>query len=594
MSESDEKPSNFIRDIVVEDLKSGRVNAVQTRFPPEPNGYLHIGHSKSICLNFGLAEEFGGKTNLRFDDTNPEKESTEYVEAIKADVHWLGFDWDRECYASDYFEQLYRWAETLIEGGKAYVCDLNGEQIREYRGNLTEPGKPSPFRERTASENLDLFRRMRAGEFADGAKTLRAKIDMASPNLNLRDPILYRIKRARHHRVGDAWPIYPSYDYTHGQSDSIEQVTHSICTLEFEAHRPLYDWFIEQLGIFPSRQFEFSRLNLNYTVMSKRKLLQLVQEGRVSGWDDPRMPTVSGARRRGVPPLALRRFCETIGVTKFNATTDIALLEHAIRTVLNWQAVRRMAVLDPIKITLVNYPSDKTEYVEAVNNPEAPEAGVRRIPFGRELYIEREDFMEAAPKKFFRLKPGGEVRLRNAYVIRCDEVIKDQAGAVTELRCTVDHDTLGKNPEGRKVKGVIHWVSANEAVAAEVRLYDRLFSVEKPEADKERPFTDFLNPDSLQTVRAWIEPELAGDARRVLAEIEQGAELPIRGEEADGEGVSGTESAAFSARRPLYASDLRVQFERVGYFCLDPDSTREQKVFNRTVSLKDSWAKQKQ
>ncbi|MGE9297104.1 MAG: glutamine--tRNA ligase/YqeY domain fusion protein [Puniceicoccales bacterium] len=593
MSDSDAKPSNFIRDIVVDDLKAGRVDAIQTRFPPEPNGYLHIGHSKSICLNFGLAEEFGGKTNLRFDDTNPEKESTEYVDAIKADVRWLGFQWDKECYASDYFEQLYQWAETLIEGGKAYVCDLTGEQIREYRGNLTEPGKASPFRDRTTSENLDLFRRMRAGEFPDGSKTLRAKIDMASPNLNLRDPVLYRIKRAHHHRTGDAWPIYPSYDYTHGQSDSLEQVTHSVCTLEFESHRPLYDWFIEQLGIYPSHQFEFARLNLNYTVMSKRKLLQLVQDGSVAGWDDPRMPTISGARRRGVPPLAFRRFCETIGVTKFNASTDIALFEHTVRDVLNKQSARRMAVLDPIKVTLTNYPEDKTELMEAVNNPEDPSEGARQIPFGRELYIERADFMEDAPKKFFRLQPDGEVRLRNAYVIKCEEVVKDDTGLITELKCTVDHDTLGKNPEGRKVKGVIHWVSAKDAVEAEVRLYDRLFTVEKPDADKERPFTDFLNPDSLQVITAYLEPELAEDAARTLAEIEQGAEVPLRGQEADGEGLSSTESAAFTARRPLYASDLRVQFERVGYFCLDVDATRERLVFNRTVPLKDSWAKQK-
>jgi len=583
MSETDDKPSNFIRDIVAGDVDAGRHDGrVQTRFPPEPNGYLHIGHSKSICLNFGLAEDFDGQCNLRFDDTNPEKEETEYVDAIKADVRWLGFTWAHECFASDYFQQLYDWAEQLIEEGKAYVCDLNAEETRAYRGTLTEPGKPSPHRERSAEENLDLFRRMRAGEFEDGARTLRAKIDMASPNLNLRDPVLYRIKRAHHHRTGDDWPIYPSYDFTHGQSDSLERVTHSVCTLEFEAHRPLYEWFISELGIFPSRQFEFARLNLTYTVMSKRKLLKLVQDGVVSGWDDPRMPTISGARRRGVPPLAFRRFCEIIGVTKFNSMTDIALLEHTMRDALNPRSPRRMAVLKPLLVTLTNYPEGKVESMEAINNPEDESAGTRQIPFGRTLYIDQDDFMEDAPKKYFRLKPGGEVRLRNSYVIKCEEVVKDASGAVVELKCTVDFDTLGKNPEGRKVKGVIHWVSAAHAIKAEVRLYDRLFTVEKPDSDKEKDFMEFLNPDSLQTIEALLEPALELDAQDALQKIATGAQVPLR----EGQGSA-------TPRRPFYASDLRVQFERVGYFCLDSDSTAQKLVFNRTVALKDSWAKRK-
>ncbi|WP_309399380.1 glutamine--tRNA ligase/YqeY domain fusion protein [Cerasicoccus maritimus] len=584
MSETDTQTSNFIRDIVIADREAGLHDGrVQTRFPPEPNGYLHIGHSKSICLNFGLAEEFGGKCNLRFDDTNPEKEETEYVESIKADVRWLGFTWARECYASDYFQQLYDWAEKLIEEDKAYVCDLNAEQTREYRGTLTEPGKPSPFRDRSVKENLELFRAMRAGEFEDGARTLRAKIDMASPNLNLRDPVLYRIKRATHHRTGDAWPIYPSYDYTHGQSDSLENITHSICTLEFETHKPLYNWFISELGIFPSKQYEFARLNLNYTVMSKRKLLHLVKEGHVSGWDDPRMPTISGARRRGVPPLAFRRFCETIGVTKFNGMTDIALFEHTMRDVLNSRSPRRMAVLNPLKVTLTNYPEGKVEVVDAINNPEDESAGSRRIPFGRTLYIDQDDFMEDAPKKFFRLKLGGEVRLRNAYVIKCEEVIKDESGTPIELKCTVDFDTLGANPVGRKVKGVIHWVSAAHAVKAEVRLYDRLFSVEKPDADKERNFLEFLNPESLQVIEGMLEPELGKDAVTALEKAASGGQVPLREGQHPHDGPM----------RPFYASDLQVQFERVGYFCLDPDSTPQKLVFNRTVALKDSWAKRK-
>lgn len=582
MSETDEKPSNFIRDIVAADVAAKRHGgAVQTRFPPEPNGYLHIGHSKSICLNFGLAREFGGQCNLRFDDTNPEKEEVEYVESIKADVRWLGFEWSRECYASDYFQQLYDWAEKLINEGKAYVCNLNAEETRAYRGSLTEPGRHSPYRDRSVDENLDLFRRMRAGEFEDGARTLRAKIDMASPNLNLRDPVLYRIKHAEHHRTGNTWPIYPSYDYTHGQSDSLENVTHSVCTLEFETHRPLYDWFIEQLNIFPSHQYEFARLNLTYTVMSKRKLLKLVQDKVVRGWDDPRMPTISGARRRGVPPLAFRRFCDIIGVTKFNSLTDIALFEHTLRDVLNARAPRRMAVLDPIKVTLTNYSDDKVEFVEAINNPEDESAGSRQIAFGRTLYIERDDFLEDAPKKFFRLTTGGEVRLRNAYVIKCEDVVKNDTGEITELKCTVDFETLGKNPEGRKVKGVIHWVSAAHAVKAEVRLYDRLFTVERPDGDKERDFMEFLNPESLHTIEAFLEPELAVDAQAALAKITSNAQTPLREDQPDG------------AMRPTYASDLRVQFERVGYFCLDSDSTAEKLVFNRTVPLKDSWSKHK-
>lgn len=543
-------PSNFIRDIVRADIEAGLpANQVQTRFPPEPNGYLHIGHAKAFCLDFGLAEEFGGQCNLRFDDTNPEKEDTEFVEAIKEDIRWMGFTWARECYASDYFEQLYQWAVKLIEQGDAYVCELDAEQMRAYRGSLSEPGKNSPFRDRPAAESLERFAKMRAGQIADGAMTLRAKIDMASPNLNLRDPVLYRIKHQHHHRTGDAWPIYPSYDFTHGQSDSLEHVTHSICTLEFEAHRPLYDWFIHKLGIFASRQYEFARLNLTYTVMSKRKLRQLVETGTVQGWDDPRMPTLSGMRRRGIPPQAIRNFMETIGVTKFNAWTDIALLEHAIREVLNQSATRRMVVLDPLKLTLTNLPEDYLLEAELPNNPEDPEAGTRTVPFTREIYIDRADFLEDAPKKFFRLKPGGEVRLRGSYVIKCEEVLKDDAGRITELRGTADLDTLGKNPEGRKVKGVIHWVSAPQALPLTVRLYDRLFAVERPDAD-ERDFMELLNPESLVEVQALAEPALA----------------------------------TAQPGEP-------IQFERTGYFTADKASTTAQPLFNRTVSLKDSWAK---
>lgn len=550
---TEDKAQHFIRQMIATDVASGKHDGrVQTRFPPEPNGYLHIGHAKAICLDFGMAAEFGGLCNLRFDDTNPVKEDIEYVEAIKEDVRWLGFEWAQECYASDYFEQLYQFAEKLIQDGKAYVCDLDAQQMREHRGTLTEPGRESPYRCRSIDENLDLFRRMRAGEYPDGTRTLRAKIDMAHPNLNMRDPVMYRIKRAHHDRTGDKWCIYPSYDFTHGQSDSIEQVTHSLCTLEFESHRPLYDWFIENLSIFPSRQTEFARLNLTYTIMSKRKLLQLVEEKHVSGWDDPRMPTLSGMRRRGYPAAALRAFCETIGITKYNATTDIALLEHAVREELNRTAPRRMAVLKPLELVITNWPQDQTAHIEAINNPEDPSAGTRTLPFGKHLLIEQEDFQEDAGKKFFRLKPGGEVRLRHAYIIRCDEVEKDSTGQVTRLHCTADMDTLGRQPEDRKVKGVIHWVSAPHALQAEVRLFDRLFTVEKPDADKERPFTDFLNPNSLQTITGHLEPSLS-DA---------------------------------PAGEP-------VQFERIGYFCADrrehQPGTRA--VFNRTVPLRDSWNK---
>lgn len=538
--------------MVAADVAAGKHDGrVQTRFPPEPNGYLQIGHAKAICLNFEIAKEFGGLCNLRFDDTNPEKESDEFVQAIQEDIRWLGYDWAKICFASDYFEQLFLWACQLIKSGDAYVDELSFDQIREYRGTLTEPGKPSPFRDRPAAESLDRFKRMRAGEFDDGAMVLRAKIDMAHPNMNMRDPVMYRIKRMHHHRVGDAWPIYPSYDFTHGQSDSIEQVTHSLCSLEFEDHRPLYDWFIEKLGIFPSKQTEFARLNLTYTVVSKRKLRTLVEAGHVEGWNDPRMPTLSGMRRRGYPPAAIRSFCRTVGITKTPSTSDIALLEHAVRQELNQSADRRMAVMEPLEVELTNWPEDEVLEVEGINNPEDETAGSRKIPFSKRLFIEQEDFREEANKKFFRLKKGGEVRLRNAYIIKCDDCEKDAAGNITKLRCSVDLDTLNKNPEDRKVKGVIHWVSAEHAIQAEVRLFDRLFSVEKPEADKEREFTEFVNPDSLTIARALCEPSLA--------------ELPI--------GVT-------------------CQFERIGYFCLDSkDSRPGALVFNRTVALRDSWAR---
>jgi glutaminyl-tRNA synthetase len=550
-------PLDFIRAIVAEDVKSGKHGGrVNTRFPPEPNGYLHIGHAKSICLNFGIAEEFGGLCNLRFDDTNPTKEEVEYVESIKNDVRWLGFDWgDRLYYASDYFQQLYDWAVQLIKAGKAFVCDQSADQVREYRGTLTTPGKESPFRNRSIEENLDLFARMKAGEFPDGSRTLRAKIDMASPNLNMRDPVMYRIMHAHHHRTGDAWCIYPMYDWAHGQSDSIEGITHSICTLEFENHRPLYDWYIEQLGIFRSRQYEFARLNLTYTVMSKRKLLELVQQKLVSGWDDPRMPTLAGMRRRGFTPEAIRAFCGKIGVAKFNSTIDRAVLENSLREDLNQRAMRVMAVLRPLRVVLENYPEGQVEQMEAVNNPEDASMGTRKVPFSRVLYIEQDDFREDPPKQFFRLAPGREVRLRYGYIIKCTDVVKDpKTGEVIELRCTYDPQTRSGMPEaGRKVKGTIHWVSAAHAIEAEVRLYDHLFAVEDP--DDVPAGVDYktnLNPKSLEVVKnCKLEPSLASAA-----------------------------------------ACTSYQFERLGYFCLDSvDSKPGALVFNRSVSLRDTWAK---
>jgi glutaminyl-tRNA synthetase len=549
--------SNFIRNIVSEDLKDVKNEGrVQTRFPPEPNGYLHIGHAKSICLNFGLAAEFGGLCNLRFDDTNPSKENVEYVESIKEDVRWLGFDWgNREFYASDYFEQLYHFALQLIRAGKAYVCDLSAEQIREYRGTLTEPGKNSPYRDRTVEENLDLFQRMRAGEFADGSRTLRAKIDMASPNLNMRDPVMYRILHAAHHRTGDKWSIYPTYDFAHGQSDSIEGITHSICTLEFEDHRPLYDWFLEQLNIHHPQQIEFARLNLTYTVLSKRKLLQLVQQGYVSGWDDPRMPTLAGFRRRGYTPEAIRMFCERIGVAKRNSMVDIAMLEHCLREDLNKRAPRVMAVLRPLKVVIDNYPEGQLEELEAINNPEDRTMGTRKVPFSREIYIEQDDFREEPPKGFFRLSPGREVRLRYGYIIKCLGVVKDPAtGAIEEVHCSYDPETKsGLSQSSRKVKATIHWVSAAHAAQAEVRLYDHLFIKEDPEEVPEgADWMEKLNPKSLETlIGCKVEPFLAS---------------ANKGE--------------------------RYQFERLGYFCVDSrDSSPNHLVFNRIVTLRDPWAK---
>ena len=527
---------------------------VVTRFPPEPNGYLHIGHAKSICLNFGLAKTYSGKCNLRFDDTNPTKENEEYVNSIKTDVQWLGFQWDDLYFASDYFGRLYEWALQLIREGHAFVCDLNADQMRDYRGTLTEPGRNSPFRDRSVEENMDLFERMKNGEFVDGERTLRAKIDMGAANLNLRDPVLYRIMRAHHHRTGDTWCIYPMYDWAHGQSDSIEGITHSICTLEFENHRPLYDWFCRTLRIYHPRQMEFARMNLSYTVMSKRKLLQLVNEKHVSGWDDPRMPTISGLRRRGYTPESLRLFCDKIGVARFSSTIDVIILESSIREHLNAVAPRFMAVLDPIKVVLTNYPTDQTEWMEAVNNPEDPTGGSRQIPFTRELYIERDDFMETPPSKFFRLKPSGEVRLRYGYIIRCDEVVKDAAGNIVQLNCTYDPTTKSGSPTAieRKVKGTIHWVSASQSSEVEVRLYDRLFISETPdEAPEGKTFLDNINPNSVRVVRARVELE--------LAKQEAGA---------------------------------RVQFERNGYFCVDiKDSMPGVPIFNRIVTLKDTWAK---
>ena len=547
---------NFIQQIIAQDNASGKFDRrVHTRFPPEPNGYLHIGHAKSICLNFGLAEENGGQCNLRFDDTNPTKEEQEYVDSIQEDVRWLGVDWeDRLFYASDYFDQLHDWAVQLIKGGQAYVCDLDAGEMREHRGTLTEPGTDSPHRDRSVEENLDLFRRMREDEFPDGSRTLRAKVDMAHPNVTMRDPVMYRILHATHHRTGDKWCIYPVYDFTHGQSDSIERITHSICTLEFENHRPLYDWYIAALGIYAPQQIEFARLNLTYTVLSKRKLLQLVTDGHVNGWDDPRMPTISGLRRRGYTPESIRNFCADIGITKFDGTTDIAVLENSVRQHLNQTAPRVMGVLRPLKVVIENYPEGQVDQLDAVNNPEDASAGTRKVPFGRELYIEQADFMEDAPRKFFRLAPGREVRLRYAYFLTCRDVVKDDEGNVVEVRCTYDPETRGGSaPDGRKVKGTIHWVSAEHAVQAEVRLYDHLFDQPDPDDGEEgQEFTDNLNPNSLEVLAdCRLEPSLA-DAR----------------------------------------PGDRIQFERNGYFCVDTiDSTPGKLVFNRTVALRDRWAK---
>ena len=546
----EEKNLNFIEEIIENDLKEGVHKSVQTRFPPEPNGYLHIGHAKSICLNFGLAKKYNGRCNLRFDDTNPTKEDVEYVDSIREDVKWLGFQWAEEHFASDYFQQLYDWAVQLIQSGNAYVCDLSQEQISEYRGTPTKPGTESPYRNRSIEENLDLFQRMKNGEFPDGSKVLRAKIDMASPNMQFRDPIMYRILHSEHHRTGNTWCIYPMYDYAHGQSDSIEKITHSICTLEFDVHRPLYDWFIQALNFFPSHQYEFARLNINYTVMSKRKLLQLVKENYVSGWDDPRMPTICGLRRRGYTPASLRLFAEKIGVAKRDNVIDVSLLEWCVREDLNKNAQRVMAVLNPLKVVITNYPEGQSEELEAINNPEDVSAGTRMVPFSRELYIEREDFMEVPEKKFFRLAPGVEVRLRYAYYITCNEVVKDENGNITELRCTYDPQTKGGgSPDGRKVKATLHWVSANHAVDAEVRLLERLFSVPNPEdAEEGKTFIDNLNPHSLETLaNCKIEPF-----------------------------VKNTKSLD------------HFQFERLGYFTTDKDSSEGRLVFNRTVSLKDS------
>lgn len=549
---STERSLNFLEEIIEKSLADGAVKQIHTRFPPEPNGYLHIGHAKSICLNFGLAKRYGGLCNLRFDDTNPVKEDVEYVDSIKEDVNWLGFQWAEEHYASDYFEQLYDWAVELIRKGKAYVDDQSQEEIRLNRGTVTVPGKESPWRNRSVEENLDLFARMRAGEFADGEKVLRAKIDMAHPNTLLRDPIMYRILHSEHHRTGDKWCIYPMYDYAHGQSDSIEGITHSICTLEFDVHRPLYDWFIQQLGIFESHQYEFARLNLTYTMMSKRKLLQCVQEGIVMGWDDPRMPTICGLRRRGYTPESIRMFADKVGVAKRDNVIDLGLLEFCVREDLNKRTERRMAVLNPIKVVITNYPEGETEMISCVNNPEDESAGHREVPFSREVYIERDDFMEVPPKKYFRLSPGNEVRLRYAYLIRCNEVIKNEQGEIVELRCTYDPMSKGgQSSDGRKVKGVIHWVSAPHAKEAEIRLFDRLFTRESlDDIEEGKTFKDYLNPASLTVVKGYVEPSLAGTA-----------------------------------------PGSKYQFERIGYFCADKDSSVEKPVFNRTVTLKDSWSK---
>lgn len=549
-----ERSLNFIEQIITDDIKTGKNNGrVHTRFPPEPNGYLHIGHAKSICLNYGLAEKYNGLYNLRFDDTNPLTEEVEYVDSIMEDIRWLGFDWeDRLYFASDYFEQLYEWAEKLIKKGKAYVCDLKPEEISAHRGTPTRPGKESPYRNRSIEENLDLFRRMRDGEFKEGERVLRAKIDMLSPNMHLRDPIMYRILHASHHRTGDKWCIFPTYDYAHGQSDSIEKITHSICTLEFEVHRPLYDWFIQELEIFPSRQIEFARLNLSYTIMSKRKLLQLVREKHVSGWNDPRMPTISGLRRRGYTPESIRYFADRIGVAKRDNVIDVALLEHSVREDLNKKATRVMAVLNPLKLVITNYPQEQDEQVDAVVNPEMPDLGKRKVPFSREIFIERDDFMEDPPKKFFRLGPGREVRLKYAYIIKCEEVIKNESGEITEIQCTYDSLTRSGLPNAnRKVKSTIHWVSAAHAKEVEVRLFDRLFMKENPdEAEEGKDFTSNLNPESLIVTKGYV-------------------------------------SSGIDNIRPLD----KFQFERIGYFCIDPESTEDQPVFNRTVTLRDAWAR---
>ena len=553
MENTERETLNFIEEIVAGDLKSGKHKSITTRFPPEPNGYLHIGHAKSICLNFGIAKKYGGKTNLRFDDTNPVKEDTEYVDSIKEDIKWLGFQWAEEHYASDYFEQLYLWACDLIRKGLAYVDDQSLEEMRENRGTVQTPGKNSPYRDRSVEENLDLFERMRNGEFPDGSKTLRAKIDMAHPNMHMRDPIMYRILHTSHHRTGDKWAIYPMYDYAHGESDSIEKITHSICTLEFDIHRPLYDWFIAQLGIFPSHQYEFARLNLNYTVMSKRKLLQLVKENHVNGWDDPRMPTICGLRRRGYTPESIRNFCEDIGVAKRDNIIDYTRLENALRDDLNKKAQRVMVVLNPVKLIIDNYPEGKSETLQAINNPEDESAGTREVSFSKELYIERDDFMENPPKKYFRMTPGQEVRLRYAYIVRCTGVDKDENGEITAVHCTYDENSRGGNPsDGRKIKGTIHWVDANKHCNAEVRLFDRLFRSESPDKVEEgHSFLENLNPDSL----------------KVLNDCKAETFL----------------SSAHSLDK--------YQFERLGYFSVDYDSTAEHLVFNRACTLKDSWSK---
>ena len=547
--EEEVKKLNFLEEIIENDLKTGKVSSILTRFPPEPNGYLHLGHAKSLCINFGLAQKYGGKTNLRYDDTNPTKEDTEYVDAIKEDIKWLGFQWEKECYASDYFDQLYEWAEELIKRGLAYVDDETQEEISAHRGTVDKPGIESPYRNRSVEENLRLFREMKEGKYADGEKVLRAKIDMAHPNMMFRDPLLYRIKHAHHHRTGDKWCIYPMYDYTHGQCDSIEHITHSICTLEFDVHRPLYDWFIQTLGIFPSHQYEFARLNLTYTLMSKRKLLELVQMGLVSGWDDPRMPTLCGVRRRGYTAESLKMFCDKIGVTKRDQLIDLQLLEWCVRQDLNARSNRYMVVDDPIKVTLTNWPEGQVEWYDCPLNPAEPEGATRKVPFTGELLIDRADFMEDAPKKFFRLKPDGEVRLKYTYIIKCNEVVKDDSGRVVELKCTYDPSTRPGSGEWRSVKGTIHWVSTAYAKELEIRKYDRLFTLaDMSQVPEDKDYKDFLNPESLVVVKGYAEPALLEDE-----------------------------------------SGIAVQFERVGYYVKDSDSTPEHPVFNRTVTLKDSY-----